>query len=503
MHSPALESVLSNPGLPSLPTVAAEVLDLSSREDLDLREIERSIERDQAMASRVLRTVNSSYYGLSRRCGSIRQAVAYLGLETVKSLVLGFSLVRISDGSTGPEVTFDFVDYWRRSLFGASLARTIAESIRSDHRVDADEAFVTALVRDVGMVVLWRVHGDRYLQIIDMAGTETDAIIAMERRALEVDHARIGAELTRRWRFPDSISEAISAHHQASGSLDEASTLVKVVRIATATTGLVDPRGGPPVTERLRFERQLMQWFGLRPDRARDILETSLTRTRELAQTLDLEGGDLPDLDELVARADVARSELPDPPAVDDSSDSSDHDPATGLLPRNSLLPDLEQAFMDHPGSVSLMLVGIDEVRTLNERLGDAGGDAALEHVGSCIRDFTGDTPGIRGYRFVGAEIAVLMADVDSVNAQAIAEDLRSTIACRPVRVSGRDGGDEYCGIHVTIGVGTRSGASPVPPSPDGLLRAAMCAVASGRRRGGDCVEFGDTDGFQTSTEAA
>ena len=113
MLCPDYDSILTNPSLPSLPTVALEVLDLASREDVDLGDFERTIERDQAMSVRILRAVNSSYYGLGRRCGSIRQAVSYLGIQTVK-VVLSFSLERAMDFGED-EITFDFNSYWRQT----------------------------------------------------------------------------------------------------------------------------------------------------------------------------------------------------------------------------------------------------------------------------------------------------------------------------------------------------------------------------------------------------
>ncbi|MEC7351753.1 MAG: HDOD domain-containing protein, partial [Planctomycetota bacterium] len=89
MTDSSRDSILYDPALPSLPSVALEVLELASREDVDLRDFERAIERDQAISIRILRTVNSSYYGLGKPCGSIRQAISYLGVKTLKALVLG------------------------------------------------------------------------------------------------------------------------------------------------------------------------------------------------------------------------------------------------------------------------------------------------------------------------------------------------------------------------------------------------------------------------------
>ena len=150
MNESALDRIMSSPDLPTLPAVAVEVLEMTARKDVELADIARVVEYDPAIATRILRTVNSSYYGLSRRIGSVRQALAYLGMEAVKGLLLGFSLVRSIKGDDDV-ITFDFLDYWRRSIFSAAAARRIAVATKS---ADPEEAFVAALVQDIGSVAM-------------------------------------------------------------------------------------------------------------------------------------------------------------------------------------------------------------------------------------------------------------------------------------------------------------------------------------------------------------
>ena len=123
MQNAAIERVLAIPNLPTLPAVAIRVLELTSGRDASVREIASVIENDPALASKVLRTVNSSFFGLSRRCGSIQQALVFLGLHSLKALVLSFTLTRAVDGHDDDEVGFDFLSYWRRSIYSAAAAR--------------------------------------------------------------------------------------------------------------------------------------------------------------------------------------------------------------------------------------------------------------------------------------------------------------------------------------------------------------------------------------------
>ena len=203
-----------------------------------------------------------------------------------------------------------------------------------------------------------------------------------------------------------------------------------------------------------------------------------------------------------------ALSELPGIVEPENVERVGDLDETTGLLNRSHLLSDLESVLSRTAATetVCLFLLGIDEVRALNERLGDRGGDDALAHVGQCVREFSqSGSIDARAYRFVGAEIAVVLSNTDAPTALDLAEELRSDIACRPARVVGRDGDSEFCSVHVTIGVGMHEMESGLPPSPDGLLRAAMCAVTAGRRLGGDRVEFqvDDSTRVDSGTRAA
>ncbi|MCA9296496.1 MAG: HDOD domain-containing protein, partial [Phycisphaerales bacterium] len=224
----ALETVLNSPRLPSLPAVAIQLLDLTSDENVDLKAIAELIRYDQALAAKVLRTVNSSFYGLTKPCATIRQALIYLGLNTVKSLVLGFSLVETMDGGGEETVDFDFITYWRRSLYSAVAAREIGARVKC---ADPEEAFLAAIMQDFGMVVMHRVFGDEYLQCIDLAMRHRD-LAAIETTHLQLTHAEVGAEIAQRWNLPDHLVDAIRQQHTATPDDPERDAFVRQIILA-------------------------------------------------------------------------------------------------------------------------------------------------------------------------------------------------------------------------------------------------------------------------------
>jgi two-component system cell cycle response regulator len=145
MNEPLLSRIQQCPTLPSLPSIAIQVLDLAQHEEVDIAEIARVISKDAALSSKILRTVNSSFYGRSQSVSQISQALVILGLQSVKTLVLGFSLVTtLKQSNPGG---FSHLDYWRRSIYGATAARVLATTIDV---VQTEECFLVGLLQDCG-----------------------------------------------------------------------------------------------------------------------------------------------------------------------------------------------------------------------------------------------------------------------------------------------------------------------------------------------------------------
>ena len=498
------DSILFNPALPSLPSVALEVLDLAAREDVDLRDFERTIERDQAISIRILKTVNSSYYGLGRPCGSIRQAVAYLGVETVKALVLGFSLERAIDGGGDEELNFDFISYWRHSFIRATALRTLATKTGMH---DPEEAFLSGLIQDVGKIAFWRVYGDRYLQVEDMSDGCPDHLLKLEREHFEIDHAELSAELTRRWHFPQPITEMVRHHHDDMETIDDRKANRRLARFSVAIVGVLEEEGVDQVRDIERLQSYGMKWFGMDRSQLISMIEGIVRDARNLARALNIKTGRMPSIESIISRANRLLEDIPmeNRPVVDREEGYS-LDAITGLPDRTSLLSDLESCFRDFRSSnthslgndITLMLIGVDEVRRINERIGDVAGDSAIEHVADCVRSVVKGQPGITGvYRFVGAEIAVILRHVEERRVRNLAESIRERIACTPIRVEGRSGGSDFLVIKSTIGTSMHRASEDgsKTTSPDQLLGSAMCAVTTGRRHGGDrVVMFGDDE---------
>lgn len=194
--------------LPSIPAVVQELIASFDNPELDTQKLALKIGQDQALSAKVLRVANSAFYGLPRQIGSIQEAVTVLGFSTIRSLVLsaGFIDTFLSDDVA----TVDRKLYWQRSLAIATYAKSVARCLRQD----GEMAFSAGLLCDIGILVLDVCDQARFAAVWQSVQGEGSALIEAERAALGFDHAELGAEVARRWKFPDAIEEAIRYHYQ-------------------------------------------------------------------------------------------------------------------------------------------------------------------------------------------------------------------------------------------------------------------------------------------------
>src|SRR5580765_5698979 len=115
MNEQLIQKIKQCSNLLTLPSIAVQVLDLAQKVDVDIAEIARIISKDPALSGKILRTVNSSFYGRSQSVSQVSHALVILGLQSVKTLVLGFSLVS-NLKKAGQGKGFKHLDYWRRSI---------------------------------------------------------------------------------------------------------------------------------------------------------------------------------------------------------------------------------------------------------------------------------------------------------------------------------------------------------------------------------------------------
>ncbi len=187
----------------TLPAVAWEVLQLTEQPRVDVAALGRCIENDPALTAKLLRVVNSALFGLSRPVGDLNQALALLGIEPLKLLVLGFNLPHELFANLNQATLCEF---WTRALTEALAARELAELVQPSLR---EEAFLCGLLHDLGMLVLLEQLGEPYLAMLGDARTNGHDPRHVEAAALGFDRTALSARLLGNWRMPASITAAV------------------------------------------------------------------------------------------------------------------------------------------------------------------------------------------------------------------------------------------------------------------------------------------------------
>jgi putative nucleotidyltransferase with HDIG domain len=202
--------------LPPLPAVIIRVMQTVNDPKTAAQDLNRLISADPAIASKLLRLVNSSYYGFGRRVTTITDAVVILGFNAVRDLAtsLGaFNAFRARPGGTA----LDRTQFWTHSVATAVAANTIARFKRVPVR-SMEEVFIGGLLHDVGKLFLDQFFPQQYYVVLKLAGVAGCSVWDAEKKALGVGHAQVGKRVAEKWNLPPSLIAMIGYHHQPSGA---------------------------------------------------------------------------------------------------------------------------------------------------------------------------------------------------------------------------------------------------------------------------------------------
>jgi HD-like signal output (HDOD) protein len=228
--------------LPSLPTVYTDLVSEIESPTSSMESVAKIIARDMAMTTKVLQLVNSAFFGLPRTISHPAQAIGLLGLDTVKSLVLGVQVFSAFRGE--PYVLGMIEKLWTHSVATGHLARAIAQSEQAPpHLVEI--AFTAGLLHDIGVLVLAANLGESYQKILQAAGSSETPLSVIEREQLGATHAEVGAYLLGLWGLGDGIVEAVAFHHAPTQCLHRAFGPLTAVHVASGLDQDTDAHSGP------------------------------------------------------------------------------------------------------------------------------------------------------------------------------------------------------------------------------------------------------------------
>ncbi len=215
------------PALPSLGSINKALQGLLFTEQRYTAQIAEIIRRDPSLTSRLLRLVNSVYYGLTTPVNSIEEAVFYLGVRQIRQLAMVTPVIEDFQRLTR-QCAFPWRDFWQHCIGTAILTREVTTAVQSS----SDESdYVAGLVHDVGKIVMAWTFPDHFTEIHRQAALAARDLLEIEMEILGMDHSELGALYLERHRLPDLMVKAARFHHHPEKA-DEYAPTIAAVQIA-------------------------------------------------------------------------------------------------------------------------------------------------------------------------------------------------------------------------------------------------------------------------------
>lgn len=490
--------------LPSLPTVAIQLLRMFSDPEVSIADVVKVLQTDPALAGKILKAANTSKLGMRRQVSDLQRAVVLLGKKSVTALALGFSLSEASM-NTGPHAGL-YSDFWFQSLVRGVAASVLSEKYKT---IDQGEAFTVGLLARIGRLALLNNCPDRFVPLMTRAAESGIHLDQLEAESDEFTSIQVSLHLLKEWNLPGACVSAVermtlSVDEACSNHDDQAVTLADVLQVATAFGEFFSgEQRGLAIAKVYELMHSIM---GEPEDAANDMVDRIRRELDDHSELFSVDVSNVGSPIELLmqamqqlsalAAASVTTSDEPRPVSselaeengrlrkrVMELTRSSMTDGLTSLYNRNYLMQQLEERFRRAGGDgapIGLLFLDVDHFKKFNDVHGHLAGDEVLRQVAHALLGGVRDDDVVA--RYGGEEFVVLSGASELNGLQHQAQRLRKSVESLSVRHGGQQ-------LSVTVSVG---GAMGVPSLDDDgfcmhLLKSADSAMyeskANGRNR--------------------
>lgn len=211
----------------TVPHVAIRLTKLLSDESSTMQEFERLIKMDPTLVLRLLRVVNSPYYGVREKIDSIARAVVFVGMKSLRNMIVTTALKEVFQKSPHEDI-FSRAHLWLHCATVSICSQMISERI---FRQAGDDAYLCGILHDIGMIVEDQVAQDLFLETCKTYAPDTKPFTEYEREVIGADHCEIGYLLACEWKLPVEVREGIKNHHNTQDEISP-SSIAGIVQIA-------------------------------------------------------------------------------------------------------------------------------------------------------------------------------------------------------------------------------------------------------------------------------
>jgi diguanylate cyclase (GGDEF)-like protein len=433
--------------LPTAPGVALRIVELNRQDEVDIDDLAELLGQDPALAAKVIKTANSSMFGVPREVTSLRQAVLVLGLRTVNLLALSFSVISASSGRA--KGGFCYRTFWTQTGATAMGSRLAAERIARDLR---DEAFLAGLLARFGQLVLIECAPEEYAPVLEQQRASGGAVHEIERAKLGTTYAEIGAQLLDSWGLPHDVCAAIRVHIDPSQAPPDTPArslrLAQLIHFAAQCAGVLT--GAELATAIPRLQSFGESSLGFDAAACGELLTGIQQDLPGLGKTLGLELSEEGSLlairqaaTDLLLRESLALQQQVQSVSTQMSrlaqqqsslEERASTDALTGLRNRGHFDERMSSSFERLKAgkcSLGLLMVDIDHFKSVNDDYGHAVGDEVLKRVAQAIRRAGREQDAC--CRYGGEEFAVICLDIEENAFHACAEQIRESIGAERI----------------------------------------------------------------------
>ena len=269
--------------LPTLPVVFQELFDRMQDPDTQVCELSAIIAQDQALTTKILKLVNSAFYGQPSQISTISRAIIIMGFQSVRSAALGVSVLEQFKDLDGIGGGFALKDFWKHSIGVSCLAKQLSMVLRVS---EPEDAFVAGLLHDVGKLVMLQHFPDDVKDLTRAAAEQQLTWRGCEDVLFPINHAGIARALFRAWKFPANVVEAVACHHRPEAASRHA-TLAALVHLADYMSAHIE-LGCPGAVPSREHSRDAAILLGLTPDLAREAVERATEDMKDAMEILSL-----------------------------------------------------------------------------------------------------------------------------------------------------------------------------------------------------------------------
>ncbi len=448
--------------LPSPPAVALKILEAVRQDESSFDDLAQIIMADPALTARILKIANSSLFGFPNPVDSLSQATALIGTNALKNIALSFVIVQ--DFQDVPQGNFDLNYFWRRSITAAVAADTLSNYVKLQDR----DIFVSALLQDIGVLILYLADPVAYASIQDEKRVNQKSICEAERLQFDFDHTEVSHYLLTTWGLPESICQTIRLHH-SKASNEEYGESAMILQLADKISALYHGTNSNSLS--IEIHQKLEEMYSLSAEQIDELIDTVGDKSHELLELFQIDPGDIKPFSTIMQEANEELSRLNFSYAqivleLKQAKQSAEQlaielklanetlrelafrDGLTGLYNHRYFQEILEAEVerserYKHP--ISLVLIDIDFFKKVNDNFGHPAGDYVLKEVADMLTKLVRRIDIVA--RYGGEEFGIILPETALTGGKILSQRIRRGIEQLEIMYDGQS-------IPVTISCG-------------------------------------------------